>query len=158
VRRRDRVTSPALQHVDRQAKGKTTPLHAKRFDLVASSATTAPAPAIAAAASAAPTVPTASSSAATVATAAAPTRAFFTRTGFVHGQRSTLELFRVQGGNSCIRSVTHFHEGKPSRPAGLAVHHDLGLRHRPELPEELAEVFLRRRPGQVPNIQVLAHD
>jgi hypothetical protein len=74
----------------------------------------------------------AAAAATTTVTAAAATAAFFTRPGFVHGQRSTVLLGVVQPTDGFLRRIVvgHFHETKTLAAAGIAVVNDFSAFHR----------------------------
>jgi hypothetical protein len=53
--------------------------------------------------------------------------------------------------------VGHFDEAEPARAAGLAVRHHLGAGDRAGLLKHRDEVFGRRCPGQVADVDVRCH-
>ena len=63
----------------------------------------------------------------------------------------------VPPGDGLVTTLTHLHEPKAARAAGLAVAHDLGAGHGPVLRERLTEVVRRGAEGQVADVQILAH-
>ena len=118
-----------------------------------------PAVAVSATVTAAPTAAATATIAAATTAATATARAFFTRTGFVHGEWTTLKIFLVKHldrfGRVFLR--THFHEGEPARPASGAVLHDVDGDHRTRLGEVILEVVFCRCEGQISDEEFRGH-
>src|SRR5262249_44641429 len=110
----------------------------------------------------APTTPSAVAAAtATAAVPATPTPAppppVLPGLGPVHRQGPAVGLRPVPGGACLGPAGAHSDEREPPRPAGLAVHDDLDLGHRPVLGEHFPELVLGGREGHVADVQVLGH-
>ena len=94
--------------------------------------------------------------AATTTTAAAVTTtaaALGLGTGFVHIDRTAVEVASVQGSNGGFRgrAVGHFDERKAPGLARVAVGHDVDAFHTPEVGERLMQVVLGRAEAEIAN-------
>ncbi len=112
---------------------------------------------------------TAAAEAATTAAAAASTtaavgaaeasRTLFTWASFVHDHSATgnrLTIQTVDGGLCfCIRA--HFDETKALGATGVAVHHDLGGAHSPELRESILQILIAHGVGEIAHVKFVAH-
>lgn len=134
----------------------TAPTISAAASAVAAASTTVAAPAAATATTAAATATVAAASTTTAVTTstAAP---FFTRTGFVDGERPPLEARAIHFVYGLLGSIRHFHEPEPARPAGFPIGHDLGACHIAKLRERLAEIIRSRLVGQIAHVQILCH-
>ncbi len=111
---------------------------------------------------------TAAAEAATTAAAASTTaavgaaeasRTLFTWASFVHDHSATgnrLTIQTVDGGLCfCIRA--HFDETKALGATGVAVHHDLGGAHGPELRESILQILIAHGVGEIAHVKFVAH-
>ena len=90
---------------------------------------------------------------ATIAATAAATagRTLFTRTRFVDGQRTALEVLGMEHLDGLIRVLlgAHLDEGEAARPTRHAVLHDVNRHHHARLREMILQVILRRGEGEI---------
>jgi nucleoid-associated protein YgaU len=110
------------------------------------------------AATAAAAATTAAESAATAAAAAesaATAAAILTRTRFVDDDCATIHFVAVELCNSRFRALTRLHldESKTARTARIAVGNDIGRFNRAGLAEQLIQILVAYREGEVPYIQ-----
>jgi hypothetical protein len=91
--------------------------------------------------------------------AAEASRTLFTWASFVHDHSATgnrLTIQTVDGGLCfCIRA--HFDETKALGATGVAVHHDLGGAHGPELRESILQILIAHGVGEIAHVKFVAH-
>ncbi len=104
-------------------------------------------------------VTAAAASTATAVGAAEASRTLFTWASFVHDHSATgnrLTIQTVDGGLCfCIRA--HFDETKALGATGVAVHHDLGGAHGPELRESILQILIAHGVGEIAHVKFVAH-
>jgi hypothetical protein len=108
----------------------------------------------AAATTAATTEATASASASTEATATTTPGAFFLGSGLIDGQRATVVLLAIQGGNRRLSFVVagHLDETKTLAPACVAIIYDLSRDHGTVSGEQLLQCGAVYIVAEVPHI------
>jgi len=96
---------------------------------------------------------------AAVAAATAAAATILARSRFIDGQRPSVEVLAVQGGDGRLRLlvVVHFDKAEPLGAAGVPVHDDLGGLDRAVRCEEVLEIAVGSAIRQVADIQLLAH-
>ena len=123
---------------------------------IATETTTATAPAFATTVSAAATAPAFTTSAETTTTAR---RTFFTRTGDVHGQITTVEILAVEGLDGRFRRFRRLHgdEGKATGTARELVHHQVDFDDTAVRGKQVMEVVFDRVEGKISYEQLSTH-
>ena len=130
------------------------------YRLVTPTATATAAAAAATAVAAATAAVTAATTTAVAATAAtAATTTVLARTGFIHRQRTTFMLLRIQGvnGRLGLGRIAHFHEAKSLAPPRVAILNHLRTLHLAILREQRLETLARDTVAQIADIQTRSH-
>jgi len=105
-------------------------------------------------------VPAATASSSTTAITAATAAAFLTRSGYVHGQISTLKFLPVEQFNGFLGFLvgTHFDKAKAPAFAGKLILHDGHRNHSPCLREEVLQLVFNNRKREIPDKQLGCHN
>jgi hypothetical protein len=104
-------------------------------------------------------LPRASSAPATTAATTAAARAFFARSGNVYRQIPTVHYRAVHSGHGLLRLgvIAHRDEGKPTRTACGAIHHQVGFEHSAVRRESVLEIIFGGIEGKVSHKQFIIH-
>lgn len=108
------------------------------------------------------TVTSATASVFTTSAAAATTTAswsFFTRTSFVYGESSSIEIFSMELFNRLFGIIIrgHFDEGKSTASTGEFVHDQVYIVHSASLGKVLLQGCICRLEGQISDIEASSH-
>jgi hypothetical protein len=122
-------------------------------------ATTAVVTAAATTAATTAAIATAATTAAVATTTAATATALLARLGLVHAQRPTVERTAIHtlDGLRGLLGGPHRDEGEATRPAGLAVCHEVDVADGSELLERSADAISIGVEREIPNIQTSVH-
>ena len=109
---------------------------------------------------AAATTFTAAATAAATVGAAEASRTLFTRTGFVHDDRTTGNGLTVQAVDGSLRFsvIAHFHKAEALGTAGFTVHHDLGRCNSTIFGESVLQILIAHGIGQIAHVKFVAHE
>src|SRR4029079_3198463 len=103
-----------------------------------------------------PAAPQSESSVAPRAAAAATTAAaILARTRLVDLDRAAADFLAVEGADGVVGAVLHLDKAEAARLAGLAVGDQPDAADRAVLPEQVADLLLRRAEGQVSHVPLL---